>query len=246
MADRHVRFAEANTYYSPAWSLTSTPTANTPSPTYSNASLSSDDGPLTPPSFPSSLPGSAVNIHPSLAHHLYHTPAIQYDTIEHPSTASLVHHPPHSSRQELRSLLAEPATSPPVTSLKLVSNHLPFLITVTPTTPASPPYHGSPFSAISSPRSSVNPFVTVGDVLASIYHGLRTPISKTEFAKLGHSKAEEVTAAWQKRYRRLNNTREREAEKAKGVKRIDFLSGRTKYLGISPPKHGDMWVLHLA
>jgi hypothetical protein len=241
---RHVRFAEANTYYSPVASIASG-SPNLPSPTFSITSLSSDEGPLTPPSYTSPLPGTMLMVHPALTCIAHHSPTNHYNVLDKLPTARLVINKRQPSAQDSQSLLAEPATNPPVSSLKLVSNHLPFLVTVTPTMHTSSPYPAHASLSPSRSRLSPGQFVTVGDVVSSLYHTLRLPISKPEFEKLSTSKRAEVTASWQARYRRLD-AGEREVEKQQGVKRVDLLSGQTRFLGLLPPKQGDMWIIQFA
>ena len=66
---------------------------------------------------------------------------------------------------------------------------------------------------------------------------------------------ERVHRAFVARYRRRAHPRDREAEKAKYVKRVDFLCDRTNFLGLAPVPSGNpakglapgmVWALHVA
>ncbi|KAI0760717.1 hypothetical protein C8Q74DRAFT_1221279 [Fomes fomentarius] len=215
---------------------------STPSPTFSTSTLSStSSGPQTPPNqWHSHLPSTkstirspnraagalpGVQIHPVLAR----TIVCASSTPPPPS------HPPRLTD----ALVAEPATQPALPSLAIICDHLPWTITVTPTPNAS-------WSA---------PYVTLGDVLHTLYRTLRFAATEPELNFLELSLQDRVRDAYVRRYRRVEHSREREAEKAKGIKRVDFLRDYRSFLGLScvpgglPAKGlapGAVWALHVA
>ena len=227
---------------------------STPSSTFSASTLSStSSGPATPPtvwysplpstkstwgspySVAGSLPG--VQIHPALARTIGQGTPLNWDLSE----------PAESARPQLSylpsritdALVAEPATQPPLPSLAIICDLLPWTITITPTPHAS-------WSA---------PYVTLGDVLHALYRALRLAATEPELAFLEHAQRDRVRDAYVRRYRRVEHARERETEKAKGIKRVDFLRDHRAFLGLScvpgglPAKGlapGAVWALHVA
>ncbi|PFH49078.1 hypothetical protein AMATHDRAFT_5224 [Amanita thiersii Skay4041] len=224
--ERRVRFARANTYHSP------------PGLTHSlESSPVSSAGLLTPPSHTTMLPGptpyslhphskaplkpdSQIRLHPLLSFST--SPLSRYDLMDAPSMMTS-HHVRISSRE-----LAEPATSPPVQSMTIVSPHLLWKIRV-------------------APRSTSKRFITVADVLNAIYENLRTNITGAEFAALPTEKdMARATSAYKQRYRRQRDSRAYEEEKKKGMKRVDFLMGFTRFMGISYAGLGsNYWMLNV-
>lgn len=230
---------------------------STPSPTLSASTLSStSSGPQTPPNqwyshLPSTkstihspyravgaLPG--VQIHPVLARAIGMGPPLDWDLTQPAESArpQLPHLPRIPSRLT-DALVAEPATQPALPSLAIICDHLPWTITVTPTPNAS-------WSA---------PYVTLGDVLHTLYRTLRFAATEPELNFLELALQDRVRDAYVRRYRRVEHSREREAEKAKGIKRVDFLRDYRSFLGLScvpgglPAKGlapGAVWALHVA
>ena len=217
---KKVRFAYQNFFYSPRHPVSSLPSA-----------------PITPPSTGYGVPGpspytlpyhhrnhsmpalqaSHVRLHP-----LLDTSAVIYDLIEHPSTI-LTHNNYSLSVRTLR----EPATTPPLPFITITSIHLPWVTKV---------------------YASNGAYVTLEDVFDSIYRNLRTNITAAEFNLFQrHEDQRRATRAYEKRYRRLYNTRAYETEKRGGMKRIDFFMGHTKFLGLFNSSHRpDEWQLRVA
>ncbi|KAJ7442593.1 hypothetical protein B0H11DRAFT_1658476, partial [Mycena galericulata] len=111
-------------------------------------------------------------------------------------------------------VMLEPAVSPPQVSLSIGTPHLPWSITV-------PAYNRR--------------YVSVSDVLATLYRALRTNVTAAEFNALGTQKRmRRVTAAYEHRYMRLEGHHGYTEEKVQGVKRVDFLTGFTRFRGLSP------------
>ncbi|KAF8172979.1 hypothetical protein K438DRAFT_1611256 [Mycena galopus ATCC 62051] len=160
---------------------------------------------------------------PARAHNLIafsSCPLLTYDISLPPSSIS-THYIGVSSAG-----FVESAAYPPQSCITLVTPHLPWSIVV----PAS---NGS--------------YVTVGDVLSTLHSGLRVNVTPTEFAALGTLKLQRrVSTAYQRRYEQRRGLRGYAEEKAQGVKRVDFLMGFTKFLGISPTSGGsDVWQLNI-
>lgn len=124
-------------------------------------------------------------------------------------------------------VLNEPATQPPLASLILISPRLPWQLEVAP--------QGS--------RS----FLTVADVLHGLYTGLRIAVSKEEYERQGEGSQRKISLAYYNRWERIANPNDREKERMKGVKRIDFLMGKNLFKGLSrAPNSPHIWTLHFA
>ena len=115
--------------------------------------------------------------------------------------------------------LFEPATHPKLPSLSVISPLLPWAITI----------H----------RSSINPaFVTVADVLGTIYGAVHISVTEAEFEYLASDPAVQTQSGgygyrvrWA--YRR-------------GMQKLDFLGGKNKFLGLSKSSMGwDTWILNV-
>ena len=223
----------------------------TPSPTFSISSFPSPPQPTTPSSsrsYYAPLPPLATyamvqHVHPAV---LYsgRVPPLYFDITVSPSQlADTVPQKPSKGgwlskcsrpsaqqspltgrsaspvRFEL-SLLDEPVTYPHMNSIVLFSDLLPWSTRVEAPTP--------------------DDVVTIFDVLQSLHTVLRIPVSKSEWNSLSAHAQDSISAAF---YRRLGGIRDhslREKQLKKGVRRLDFLLGDTKLLGISavPNKPG--------
>lgn len=218
MPGRHVHFNEENIFYSPP------PSESTPSPTFSESSLPSSSGPTTPPHLGGFLlPLVPVAIHPILAYHPYIFP-VNYNVSYPPNTASANI---RASPINLDSYcLAEPATNPPIRVLSLQNDLLPWRCEI---------------------RASTHPYVTVEDVLTQLYRFLRTPGTREEFkAAPSQHVRDSVAETYHNRCLRASSAEEYAEEQRKGLKRVDFLMGRTTFMGLSSTKLGpDSWVLNL-
>lgn len=257
---KHVRFASTNTLYS----LTSPPSTIPWKDSYtksrrssftasSSGSSSSQGTPLqpevqplphtrsrvssstssssqgTPHKNPHSLPtapavphinNQAFQLHYLLAYSPYMNSSVKYDLSLHPSI--LADYYPAAS-------LLEPATNPPVPSLTIKGPTLHWPVFVTP----------SPFLATK--------YVTVVDVLNCLYHELRTNVLKHEYETVPHADRRNVDAAFFSRCRQISDPEARKDEHRKGVKRVDFLMGRNRFLGLSGTrKHPNIWELNVS
>ncbi|KAG1903046.1 uncharacterized protein F5891DRAFT_113694 [Suillus fuscotomentosus] len=217
MPGRHVHFNEENIFYSPAPSESST------SPTLSESSLPSSTGPTTPPQLREFIPLGPVTINPILAYHPFVFP-INYDVSYPPNTASANIRASPFNLDSYR--LAEAATSPPIPVLSLQNDLLPWRCEI---------------------RASTCFYVTVGDVLTQLYSFLRTPGTREEFkATPSQSIRDTISAVYRKRCSRASSAEAYAEEQRKGLKRVDFLMGRTTFMGLSSTKLGpEAWVLNL-
>lgn len=77
-------------------------------------------------------------------------------------------------------------------------------------------------------------YVTVDDVLEAIYRTLRANVTHEEYAALPTERdIHSVASAYEERYRRVRGEREYQEEKRRGVRRVDYLMGRTTFMGLS-------------
>ncbi|KDR69401.1 hypothetical protein GALMADRAFT_255890 [Galerina marginata CBS 339.88] len=229
---KQVRFAYKNTYHSPA-------APPPPALYFSSSTATSSSGPITPPSSMRVIPGPSPYLPshtiPSYSkiyepsskfsgriqpHPYLDMSALTWDVMDHQSTATRHHHSLPSQAWR------EPATNPPVGFLSITSPYLPWTIKVLP---------------------SKGSFVTFEDVLSSIYRTLRTNISSSEFNLFPSSNDQRrATRAYEQRYRRQRSARIYDEEKRGGMKRVDFLMGHTRFLGISNVgRRPDEWQLNI-
>lgn len=228
--------------------------SSTPSPSFSISSLPSSSLPSTPSSagfyyIPLPPAGIIQQIHPAISCSNGRTAPFQFDITVAPSQLAdpvpqkfgkggwlfkcsrppaqqspLTGRSPSPICFDL-SLLDDPVTYPLMNSIILFSDILPW------STPVGAEIPGGA--------------VTIYDVLESLHTSLRTPISKSEWDHLSAHTQNSVSAAF---YRRLGGIRDhslREKQFRRGVRRLDFLLGNTKLLGIAavPGKPG-VFTLH--
>ena len=202
MPGKHVRFADS--------------VIDTPSPSWSDASLPSTVGPITPPSNPFPLPslhGSIVRIH-NLLGASFAEPQLVYD-VSLPAQTALPRDPTVSSW-----VLSQPATEPVLPFIEIISPRLPWRLAI-------------------YPAQRGSPVVTVGDVLAGIYAHLRTPVSAAEYALVGQEDVQRrIGDAFRRRCKRQPSAEAVARETGKGLKRVDFLEGVNVFGGLSTTKEG--------
>ncbi|KAF9648784.1 hypothetical protein BDM02DRAFT_3095886 [Thelephora ganbajun] len=120
--------------------------------------------------------------------------------------------------------LAEAATSPPLPSILLVCDNLPWKIRVTSSLP--------------------NLFVTNYDVLQAIHVSLRTPVVAAEWPLCGTPQDREVILqTFERRVRRLSNEFARAEERTRSVRRVDCLTGMTRLVRIVPSEDPEVFVM---
>ncbi|EEB90129.1 hypothetical protein MPER_11706 [Moniliophthora perniciosa FA553] len=147
-------------------------------------------------------------------------PSLNYDVSLPVSTMTTCH------RSLPATILNESALNPPVaSSLKLTTSLIPWSIHVNP---------------------SNGYLVTVADVLNAIYHSLRTNITQAEYSMLpSRSDVKQVNDAYEYRYRRVHDYRASIEEKRRGIKRVDFLRRRTRFMGLTPSDNPGSLILNL-
>ena len=156
-------------------------------------------------------------MNPALAHQFGNGAPLLWNMSESAESARL---PPSSHLSP--ALLCEPATRPAQSSLAVICAYLPWTITVVPT-------QGASWNA---------PYVTVGDVLHTLYRTLRLGVTQQELGVIEPALRARIHASYVSRYRRVAQPAQREAEKNKLVKRVDYLCDRTAFLGLSPVSDG--------
>jgi len=172
---------------------------------------------------------------------------LAYDVSVHPSR---LHAPQGMSRDQFAELLGQPATHPPLPAMTLVSGVLSHAIVITPAaadkgtgTPQTPTTLLSP-GGLAPPAIT---YVTVQDVLTTLYSFLRIPLSQEEYNALTPGHQREVARAYNSRVHRVDE-RKRESERAKGVKRVDLLlaEGKAMFDGLGATKRSrSLWVLNM-
>ncbi|RDB26944.1 hypothetical protein Hypma_005125 [Hypsizygus marmoreus] len=226
---KRVTFADNNALYSPG--------SPTPSPTRSASSLPSVSPPPTPPpiistpmcyprsefegkpSPPPSPPPKEMHIHFLLAFSPFGAPSVQYDISTPPSTLL--------ETQVTLDTFAEPATEPPLTNLSIICPNLLWPIQI---------------SSVSK-RGDV---VTVSDVFECLYHELRLSAHPTEYKSMASRAAtRDVDLAYYWRCKRAGDDELRQRER--GIKRVDLLMGKNRFLGLSGTLQGpDIWELNVS
>ena len=127
-------------------------------------------------------------------------------------------------------VLAAPATTPTLPTLSINCPMLPWTITV-----------NAGADPNSRPRGAPAAFVTIGDVLVAIHNNVRLAVVQAEFDTF-LSPDQKYWVGVDFRIRCGGN----QSEYSKGLRRMDFLGGRRKFLGLSSSSRGpDMWTLNL-
>ena len=120
--------------------------------------------------------------------------------------------------------LAEAATAPPLPSILLICDNLPWKIRVSSSLP--------------------NLFVTNYDVLQAIHVSLRTPVVAAEWPLCGTPQGREVILqTFERRVRRLSNEFAQTEERARSVRRVDCLMGMTRLVRIIPSEDPEVFVM---
>ncbi|KAL7277088.1 hypothetical protein PYCCODRAFT_1432792 [Trametes coccinea BRFM310] len=208
----------------------------TPSSTYSDATLASSPGPMTPPALiPSPLPAKGYRPSPTLSatsalppsqvqmnKYLACLPGVGslllWDLTQDCNTARL--RTSDSWPTLPFEVLATPATTPKLASITIVCGGFPWAITVRP--------RGS-----DSPWGST-PYVTVGDVLFTLYRALRLPVTDAEISDVRDSALRQrVKDAFARRCNSIADPAHRDVEISKRIKRVDFLCDKRMFQGLS-------------
>jgi hypothetical protein len=254
-ADKHVRFAVSHVYHS---------APPTPSPAFSDLSLPDTDAPLTPPTFMTPLEPipeaetevktSAMRIHGTIAYIPGGNPILSWDVACPPTMAVPVPGRGVPSPSHFRAALGEAATNPPLPGMTLVSDFLPYRVTIAPgvgngatSSPWTPATVPLPIPGM--PASPSTQTVCVYDILVGLYKCLRTPLTPAEFDALAPTLKASLSAAYHARVARVADPVKRDEERRKGLKRVDYLlaAGKTHFVGLGATKQNNrVWILNLA
>jgi hypothetical protein len=200
---------------------------------------------MLPPAAEAADETKPAQIHGALAFRPSASCLLAYDVSVHPSKLAP---PPGMTPAQLADVLAQPATHPALPAMTLVSAALAHPVTVRPAGADKASATSSPQTPASElPATPASAFVTVYDVLASLYASLRTPLSPDEYNALAKDHQREVARAYGTRVESVSD-RKREAERAKGVKRIDLIlaAGTSTFNGLGATKRSRaLWVLNL-
>ncbi|KAJ8483169.1 hypothetical protein ONZ45_g8365 [Pleurotus djamor] len=188
-----------------------------------------------------------------LAYSRLHNAPISYDTTFTPSSRTVLDRTTNLAVSA--DALAQPATNPPTTSrLILKSDKLPWTVVVSPSHSSSgssgngskSKSSGSRFyihggsnggkrgSGSSTSSTDATPYVTNLDILYALHTTLSTRITQEEWEQLGHGSRSQrkVTRAYEKRCIKMGGGWEG------GVRRLDWLGGKTRLVGIELDKSG--------
>ncbi|KAN0093434.1 hypothetical protein V8E55_004218 [Tylopilus felleus] len=174
---------------------------------------------------------SSLHMHPLFASTRLHSAPISYDVTYTPSSRTVLDRTTHTAVPA--HTLSQPATDPPTPAasrLVLRSDKFPWPVIVGPST-SSP--SGTGFYVGSSSKSSRSSSITNLDLLYSLHTTLLTRVTPQEWEALGHgSRAQrKVTRAYEKRCTKMGGGWEG------GVRRLDWLHGKTRLIGIEVEKH---------
>ncbi|KAG5641591.1 hypothetical protein DXG03_004674 [Asterophora parasitica] len=224
MPGKHVRFD----------GIPPTPVPSLPSLTNSSYSPSSVADLNTPPPLKyhgspnacSPLPYVPSAIHDLLGVAQVGAPPIHCDLTLEPSLSTVGLNPKYHLHPHA---LYEPATTPPLGRMVIDCTHL--------LKPA--------WAMIEVWATNPNVGVTVMDVLHAIYRALRTGTTGDDFNALAYHDQKKVNDAYQRRVKLFRG--DKAIERAKGVKRIDYLKEKHLFGGLVETKSGpDIWRLVLA
>lgn len=158
----------------------------------------------------------ALHMHPLFASTRLHSAPINYDVMYAPSPRTVLDRTTHSPVDA--HTLSQPATDPPTSAssrILLRSDKFPWPVVV------------------GSCRNGRSPDITNLDLLHSLHETLLTRVTPQEWEALGNgSRAQrKVTQAYEQRCARLGGWEG-------GVRRVDWLHGKTRLIGIEVEKHG--------
>jgi hypothetical protein len=87
---------------------------------------------------------------------------------------------------------------------------------------------GLPWTTSVEPSTTSMQYITVLDVLHALYNNLHKRVKQPEFDTTEKSYRDLISKAWFRRLDQIPHDSERTKEGEKGVRRIDFLLGRTR------------------
>ncbi|KAG6867382.1 hypothetical protein C0993_003536 [Termitomyces sp. T159_Od127] len=122
--------------------------------------------------------------------------------------------------------LAQPVTYPPITRMRITSDTLPQEWDVI--LDLSPELYEYNFRAGYDP-----PPITVQDVFQELHRHMQSQISHSDWAKLSPRGMEKVRLAFVRRCEAAPGGPDAyDRERAQGVRRVDYLSGKTRFVGL--------------
>ncbi|KAJ7279689.1 hypothetical protein C8J57DRAFT_1303982 [Mycena rebaudengoi] len=159
-----------------------------------------------------------VQLHFLLAYSPFRPPHIHYE----------LSHPLHTINSQVTPAFLDPATYPPTSALTIICRHIKWPVLISSSYPQE--------------------FVTVMDVFRAVYTGLRRAVLPAEYETLADREDKAgVDGSYYTRCKLRPDGPERQLETLKGVKRVDFLKGRNRFLGLSGPIGGPhVWELNVA
>ncbi|KAF8641336.1 hypothetical protein AX16_010034 [Volvariella volvacea WC 439] len=220
--------------------------ARTPSPNihqyHPTAPISAS--PVT--SKPAYVPPVPARLHPMLEY--AQNPLIEFDVTLHPSTI-ITRHQAVSTYS-----WSDPATNPPVSRMEIVCNKLSgwsIVVDATIKPQQTNTGRGRSLSRSRDASSSVqkSQYVTVWDLLISVYEALRCSLARQSYEVLDGKTKKKIVDAYKKRYRAIKNPRAHDDEKKGGLRVVDLLKGRNTFLGFVKEVEGygkgrdDVWML---
>ncbi|KAJ7342408.1 hypothetical protein DFH08DRAFT_874204 [Mycena albidolilacea] len=248
-----VQFSTTNVLYSPLpWS---------PSPGASTSSLPPSPSAVALPQLPESP--SATAIPPPIHDERTHSPSpapVVYN-LWGPSIVPFVSprkdHIPVEGRAQIHSLLSFTPFAPPTVDYDLSRPLQTITSQLTPSFFNPATYPALPALTvlcrhitwpISVFPSQLTGFVSVLDVFMSVHTSLRLAARRAEYDALPSGDVRQgVDNAYFMRCELLADEEQRRTEAAQGVKRVDFLGGKTRFLGLSGPVEGaHVWELNVA
>jgi hypothetical protein len=176
---------------------------------------------VTLPAVAKAAPPADFKMSPLLAHGLLRRAPISYDTQHAPAAAAL----DRRTRTPVASvLLSEPATAPALPCnavLALAHPALPWPVLVSPSPSGGPGARHAPLTNL--------------DVLSALHASLHRRAGRTEWDALGAGSPAQrrVRAAFERRCAEAGGD-----ERARGLKRIDWLGGKTRLVGIEVDRRG--------
>ena len=102
---------------------------------------------------------------------------------------------------------------------------------------------GAAAAAAAAPPAATPPPVVSPDRRLEV----RLAVAPAEYSALTPELKHAVNASYEARWKRMAPSRERDEELRKGVKRVDFLCGRTRFRGLSCTQRGPaVWMLNVS
>jgi len=182
---------------------------------------------------------TSLHMHPLFASTRLHRAPISYDVTYTPSSRTVLD---CTTRMAVPAhTLAQPATDPPTSAssrLILRSDKFPWPVVVGPSSSSSSSGYssGSGYGgSLGHSRSRSSSNISNLDLLYALHATLLARVTPQEWEALGHgSRAQrKVTRAYEKRCTKMGGGWEG------GVRRLDWLHGKTRLVGIEVEKHGN-------